>query len=178
MPRFLKCRNAGQVGLLDSISVTELTEDTRARRIRNLARLLDSAMTIPGTQVKIGADSILGLVPVVGDLAGAALSGYIILASARLGAPPAALARMLINVGIDTVVGSVPVLGDMFDVGWRANMRNADLLESHLGGSVRQRRANRWVVAGVVAGLVALAVGAVTLSILAIKFLGRLATSS
>ena len=131
-------------------STTDISAADRAGRIRNLARFLDSAMTIPGTQVRIGADSVLGLVPVVGDLAGAALSGYIILASARLGAPPAALVRMLLNVGIDTVVGSVPVLGDMFDVGWRANMRNADLLESHLGGSMRQQRANRWVVAGVV----------------------------
>ena len=157
--------------------MTDVTAADRAGRIRNLARLLDSAVTIPGTQVRIGADSVLGLVPVVGDLAGAALSGYIILASARLGAPPSVLVSMFLNVGIDTVVGSVPVLGDMFDVGWRANMRNADLLEGHLGGSVRQRRANRWVVAGVVGGLLVLAMGAVTLGILAIQLLARLATS-
>ena len=157
--------------------MTDVSATDRARSIRNLACLLDSAIAIPGTQVRIGADSVLGLIPVVGDLAGAALSGYIILVSARLGAPHSVLVRMLLNVGIDTIVGSVPVLGDMFDVGWRANMRNADLFDSHLGGSVRQRRANRWVVAGVVAGLLILAVGTVTLGILAIKFLARLATS-
>jgi hypothetical protein len=150
--------------------------DPRVARIRTLARMLDSAVAIPGTTIRVGADSILGLIPVVGDLGGAALSGYIVLTSARLGAPPSTLVRMLINIAIDTVLGSVPVLGDMFDVGWRANMRNADLLESHLGGSVQSRRANRLVVAGVIAGLFLLAVGATALGILAIRFLVHLAT--
>ncbi len=102
--------------------------DDRVGNIRTLARVLDSALRIPGTEIRVGADSIFGLVPVVGDIAGAALSGYIVLASARLGAPASTLARMVINIGIDTIVGSVPVLGDMFDVGWRANMKNVDLV--------------------------------------------------
>lgn len=151
--------------------------DPRLGRIRTLARMLDSAVAIPGTKIRLGADSILGLIPVVGDLGGAALSGYIVLASARLGAPASTLLRMLINIAIDTVVGSVPVLGDMFDVGWRANMRNADLLEAHLGGSAQTRRANRLVVAGVVAGLFLLAVGATAIGIIMIRFLAHLATS-
>lgn len=153
------------------------TVDPRLGRIRTLARMLDSAVAIPGTKIRVGADSILGLIPVVGDLGGAALSGYIVLASARLGAPPSTLLRMLINIAIDTVVGSVPVLGDMFDVGWRANMKNADLLEAHLGGSVQSRRANRLVVAGVVAGLFVLAVGATAIGIIMIRFLAHLASS-
>ncbi|HEY4953398.1 MAG TPA: DUF4112 domain-containing protein [Gemmatimonadaceae bacterium] len=150
--------------------------DPRVARIRTLARMLDSAVAIPGTKIRVGADSILGLIPVVGDLGGAALSGYIVLTSARLGAPPSTLVRMLINIAIDTVLGSVPVLGDMFDVGWRANMMNADLLESHLGGSVESRRANRLVVAGVIAALFLLAIGATVVGILAIRFLVHLAT--
>jgi hypothetical protein len=112
----------------------------------------------------------------LGDLGGAALSGYIVLTSARLGAPASTLLRMLINIAIDTVVGSVPVLGDMFDVGWRANMKNADLLEAHIGGSVQSRRANRLIVAGVVAGLFLLAVGATAIGIIMIRFLVRIAT--
>jgi hypothetical protein len=158
------------------LEMNDISVDPRVRRIRTLARVLDSAMTIPGTGIRIGVDPILGIIPVVGDLAGAALSGYIVLASARLGAPASTLIRMVINIAIDTVVGSVPVLGDMFDVGWRSNMRNADLLESHLGGSVQSRRANRLVVAGVIAGLLLLAVGATALGIIAIRFLVRLAT--
>lgn len=155
---------------------SERALDRRADNIRTLARMLDSAVRIPGTGILIGADSILGLVPVVGDIAGAALSGYIVLASARLGAPGATLARMLINLGVDTVIGSVPVLGDMFDVGWRANMRNVELLDRHLGASERSRRANRWVVAGVVAGLLAFAVGAVVIGVAVVRFLARIAS--
>jgi len=145
--------------------------------MRTLARVLDSAVRIPGTQIRIGADSVFGLVPVVGDIAGAALSGYIVLASARLGAPASTLARMVINIAIDTIVGSVPILGDMFDVAWRSNMMNVDLLESHLGGSERARRANRLVVAGVVGGLLLLAVGAAFVGVEAIRLLARLATT-
>lgn len=141
-----------------------------------LARVLDSAVKIPGTGIRIGADAVFGLVPVVGDIAGAALSGYIVLASARLGAPASTLVRMVINIGIDTVVGAVPVLGDMFDVGWRANMRNVELLDVHLGESEKARRANRLVVAGVVAGLLALAVGAVVIGVAVIRFLARIAS--
>ena len=151
--------------------------ERRVGNIRTLARVLDSAVRIPGTQITIGADSVFGLIPVVGDIAGGALSGYIVLASARLGAPASTLARMVINIAIDTIVGSVPVLGDMFDVGWRANIKNVELLESHLGGSVRVRRANRLVVAGIVVALILLAVGAGFVGVEVIRFLARLATT-
>jgi hypothetical protein len=83
---------------------------------------------------------------------------------------------MLINIGIDTVVGSVPLLGDMFDAGWRANIRNVELLDSHLGGSVETRRANRLVVIGVIAGLLLLAAGGIMIGIAVIRFLAHLAT--
>jgi len=149
----------------------------RVGNMRTLARVLDSAVRIPGTEIRVGADSIFGLIPVVGDIAGAALSGYIVLASARLGAPASTLARMVINIAIDTIVGSVPILGDMFDVGWRANMKNVDLLESHLGGSERARRASRWIVAAAVGGLIVLGVGAAFIGFEAIRFLARLATA-
>ena len=138
--------------------------------------MLDSAFKIPGTGVRIGADSILGLIPVVGDLTGAALSGYIVLASARLGAPASTLIRMVINIGIDTVVGSVPILGDMFDAGWRANIKNVELLDQHIGGGVQSRRANRLVVIGVIAALLLMAAGAVFLGIMALRFLARIAS--
>jgi hypothetical protein len=138
--------------------------------------LLDSAFKIPGTGVRIGADSILGLIPVVGDLTGAALSGYIVLASARLGAPASTLIRMVINIAIDTVVGSVPILGDMFDAGWRANIKNVELLDQHIGGDVQSRKANRLVVIGVIAALLLMAAGAVFLGIMTLKFLARIAS--
>lgn len=139
--------------------------------------MLDSAVRIPGTGIRVGAESVFGLIPVVGDIAGAALSGYIVLVSARLGASASTIVRMMINIGIDTLVGAVPILGDLFDVGWRANMRNVELLESHLGGLPESQRANRWVVAAVLLALLLLAIGAVALSLAVIRFLAGLAMS-
>ena len=154
------------------------TIEGRVGNIRTLARVLDSAVRIPGTQIRFGADSVFGLFPVIGDIAGAALSGYIVLASARLGAPASTLARMVINIAIDTIVGSIPILGDMFDVAWRSNMMNVDLLERHLSGSKRARRADRMVVAGVVLGLLLLSVAAAFVGVEAIRFLVRISRGS
>jgi len=155
----------------------KLTDADRAAGIRTLAKMLDSAVKIPGTGIRVGAESVFGLIPVVGDIAGAALSGYIVLASARLGAPASTIVRMMVNIGIDTLVGSVPILGDMFDVGWRANMRNVELLDSHLVGAPGAKKANRWVTAAVLLALVLLAIGAVWLSVAIIRFIAGLAMS-
>jgi hypothetical protein len=167
----------------------KLTDADRAAGIRTLARMLDSAVKIPGTGIRFGAESVFGLIPVVGDIAGAALSGYIVLVSARLGAPASTIVRMMVNIGIDTVVGAVPILGDLFDVGWRANMRNVELLDSHLVGAAgasgapgapgapAAKKANRWVTAGVLLALVLLAIGAVWLSVAIIRFIAGLAMS-
>ena len=132
---------------------------------RGLARLLDTAGRIPGTNVRFGLDPILGLVPGLGDVAGAALTGYIVLVGARLGVPRSAIVQMVLNVGIDALVGAVPVLGDLFDIGWKANTRNLALIERHMAQPVVAARSSRMVVAGafgvlalVVAGGMALAV--------------------
>ena len=109
-------------------------DDLRARvdRLDRLSRLLDIAFVIPGTQVRFGVDAVLGLIPVVGDWAGVALSSLIVIEAARIGVPGLVLARMIGNVVIEGVVGSVPVAGDAFDVFWRANRRNVTLLREHL----------------------------------------------
>jgi len=119
---------------------TRVAVAEKAARVRALARMLDSAVRIPGTGVTFGLDPILGLVPGIGDLAGAVFSGYIVLTAARIGAPRSVLARMLLNLVTDTLVGSVPVLGDLFDVGFRANIRNSELLDKHLGEPEAARR--------------------------------------
>jgi hypothetical protein len=124
--------------------------DASVGRARALARLLDSAVTVPGTNIRFGADSLIGLIPGLGDIAGAVLSGYIVLVATRLGAPASVVARMLLNIGVDTVVGSVPVLGDLFDVAWKSNQMNVALLERHLGAPIATRRTSRWLVTGVV----------------------------
>lgn len=131
-------------------------------RVRAVARALDTALRVPGTDIRFGADAVLGLVPGLGDLAGTVLSGYIVLAAARLGAPPAVLARMLLNLGIDTAAGVVPVVGDLFDVGWRANVRNAALLERHVAAPAEVRRASRATLALVALAFALLAGAALT----------------
>ncbi|AIM01533.1 hypothetical protein ACVMB3_004220 [Sinorhizobium meliloti] len=106
---------------------------TRLRRIRGLARLMDTALRIPGTRMSLGADSVLGLIPGVGDFAAAAVSLIIVNEARRLGVPNDKLVKMLFNVGFDTVAGSVPVLGDAFDVYFKSNRRNLQLVLDHFG---------------------------------------------
>ncbi len=154
--------------------VRGLSEPDRAAGVRALARLLDSAVGIPGTKLRFGLDALIGLVPGLGDMAGAALSGYIVLASARLGAPTPVLVRMILNVAIDAVIGSVPLLGDLFDVGWRANTRNTTLLDHHLEAPGATRKGSIGVIVGVVAVLVLLAAGALALTIAVVKGIGAL----
>lgn len=141
---------------------------------RRLARVLDSAVKIPGTKVRFGADAVLGLIPGLGDVAGAALAGYLVLLAQRLGAPRTVILRMLANVAIDTVGGTIPIVGDLFDVAYKSNLRNVELLERALGrdvlpGEATTPRVNRWMVAATIVGLVLLAAGALVVTVLAIR---------
>ena len=101
-------------------------------RISLLAHVLDSAITIPGTNRTIGIDPLLGLIPVIGDAISAALSSYIIWEAKQLGLPSWKLARMIGNVAVDTVVGAVPFVGDFFDLGFKSNKRNVRIVLDHL----------------------------------------------
>jgi uncharacterized protein DUF4112 len=150
----------------------------RVARVRSVARVLDTAIRIPGTEIRFGLDSILGLVPGLGDVSGAVLSGYIILASARLGVSPAVIVRMIMNVAVDTGLGAVPIIGDLFDVAWRANVRNADLLEKHAALPSTTTRSSRGVLVLALVGILLLAIGAITLSVFILRALASLATTS
>ena len=96
-----------------------------------LAHRMDSAFRVPVIGKRIGWDSILGLVPGIGDALALAPAGYIIHSAHRMGAPRHVLARMALNTGIDTVVGAIPILGDLFDMGFKSNHRNVALLKRH-----------------------------------------------
>ena len=145
-------------------------------RVRVMSRVLDTAIRIPGTNMRFGLDALIGLVPGVGDMVGAGMSGFIILTAARLGAPPAVLARMVANVGIDALVGVVPLAGDLFDAAWRANTRNAALLERHLEAPRATKRASAGVVAGLLLILVLVVVGAIALAAVLFRLLAGLAS--
>lgn len=145
-------------------------------RVRSLSRVLDTAIRVPGTDMRFGLDALIGLVPGVGDIVGAGLSGFIILTAARLGAPPLVLIRMLANVGIDAIVGAVPLAGDLFDAAWRANTRNTALLERHLAAPASAKRASAGFVAGIVLLLVLLVAGGILLATVLIRMLADLAS--
>jgi hypothetical protein len=104
---------------------------TRAR-LDGLARVLDSAIRIPGTSVRVGADAALNLIPGLGTLAAKGVSSYVILEARRMGVPRRTLLRLAANVGIDFAISAVPVVGWFGDVFYRANLRNIALLKAHL----------------------------------------------
>jgi hypothetical protein len=95
--------------------------------------VLDSAITIPGTSIRLGLDSIIGLFPAGGDAIGAALSSIIVMTALKQGVPKPIIWRMVSNVVIDTLIGTVPLFGDLFDVAWKANSKNAELLAQYEG---------------------------------------------
>ena len=142
-------------------------------RARTLARLLDDLIRIPGTNIGIGLDPVIGLIPGLGDVIGGAMSGYILLVAAKEGAPTSVLARMLGNIALDSVVGVIPLLGDLFDVGVKANRRNVDLLERYLGAPRTTRAASRGVVALMLLAIALIIVGAIALGIWVFRMLAR-----
>jgi hypothetical protein len=107
-----------------------LTREQRLARLDALARLLDVAFVLPGTNIRYGVDGIVRLIPVVGDLIASAFSLWLVREARTLGAPWHVTARMLANVALEGTVGMVPIAGDAFDVMFRANMRNMRLLRN------------------------------------------------
>jgi hypothetical protein len=96
-----------------------------------LAKLMDSQFRIPGTNIRFGLDSLIGLVPGAGDFSTLLVSGYMIITLAQNGASSYVLARMTLNIMLDAPFGSIPVVGDIFDVAFKANQRNMNLVREH-----------------------------------------------
>jgi Domain of unknown function (DUF4112) len=100
-------------------------------RLDLLATLFDTALVVPGTNIRFGVEAVLRLIPGIGDAAASALSLYLLYEASRLGVPRLLLARMLANVVLEGAVGAVPIAGDAFDVFFRANRRNIALLRQY-----------------------------------------------
>jgi hypothetical protein len=152
------------------------TNDRELARAQALARVLDSAVGIPGTRIRVGLDALLGLIPGAGDIAGAVLSGYIVLHAARRGASRAVLWRMIANVAIDAAIGTIPILGDLFDVGYKSNMKNVQLFERYAAAPEVVDTRSKRVGAALIFVLLLLMIGVVTLGFLFARFLWRLLT--
>lgn len=144
--------------------VVDTDGDDSLQRARSLAKLLDSAVTIPGTKITVGVDALLGLVPGIGDALATLLSAQIVVLAARVGVPVGVLVRMLGNILLDAAVGVVPLLGDIFDVVFRSNQRNLALLERHARTDPGARRGAKRRMLGAVAVIFGIALGIAVLA--------------
>lgn len=111
---------------------SRMSHEERLEQVHWLAGLMDDRYVVPGTRVCFGWDSILGLFPGLGDALTSVISLLIVHHAWQIGASPFTLARMIGNVAADFLLGSIPFVGDLFDVAFKANRRNARLLEQHL----------------------------------------------
>lgn len=136
------------------------------RQARVVARALDDLIRVPGTSYHVGLDPLLGLVPGLGDWVGWAASASLLVTAARLRAPAPVVARMAANVLLDAVLGVVPFAGDLFDLGWKANRRNLQLLERHVAQPASTARASRFLVGAILVATFGLMTGAAAGAIL------------
>lgn len=102
------------------------------RRIEAMEALLEGLFVIPGTNRRVGLDSLVGLIPVVGDLVTAGMGAWIIWEAKNLGMPKWQLARMAGHVGIDTLIGAIPFAGDLFDFLYKSNSKNLRIIRKHM----------------------------------------------
>jgi len=128
--------------------------------LEQLAWLMDRSLSIPGTRIRLGLDSLLGLLPVGGDvLTGIVQVGLVLVALKRYQVPKEVATRMAANVLLDMAVGAIPLVGDVFDVAFKANTRNIKLLQqiqAEREGTkpIAAARTSRWFLAGIAAVLV------------------------
>ncbi|GMM93795.1 DUF4112 domain-containing protein [Qipengyuania sp. MTN3-11] len=102
------------------------------RRVEAMEQVLERSFRIPGINYPVGLDSIIGLIPVVGDIVAAGMGAYIVWEAKNLGLPKWKLWRMGGNIAFDTAIGAVPLLGDVFDLAFRSNTRNLRIICKHL----------------------------------------------
>ncbi len=133
--------------------------------LETLSKYLDGLFRIPGTGWRFGLDSLIGLVPNVGDLSTALVSFYILVAGVRYGVPKITLLRMAFNIGLDYIIGVIPIVGDAFDFFWKSNQQNMDLIREH-GRGRGQGTGGDWAfVIITISILIGILVGSVLVSV-------------
>ena len=118
-------------GMADRLAIGRDPASVR-QRIEAMELLLERAVGLPGTRLRVGLDSILGLIPVVGDVITAAMGAWLIWEARNLGMSKFQLARMAGNVGFDTAIGAIPLVGDLFDFAFKSNTRNLRIVKRWL----------------------------------------------
>jgi hypothetical protein len=119
-------------GPLEPELITDPVRHQKLKQLQQIAELMDGQFQVPGTDIQFGLDAVIGMVPVIGDLISGGISLWLIREARQLGAPRWLIARMLGNLAVDVSIGILPVVGDMFDVAWKANRMNMELLRRHL----------------------------------------------
>jgi hypothetical protein len=154
-------------------SVSTTGQIARINRLRRISRLLDNAIGIPGTKFRFGLDPILGLLPGGGDTVAGGLSAYIVVEAARMGLPREVLWQMVVNIILDSLAGTIPIVGDLFDLGWKANVKNIALLEKHLEVA-ESNKSDRLFIFGLILLLTFIILGFAAITVFTISWLFNL----
>jgi len=148
--------------------MSDETKLAKLRHLRKLSDLWDRSVGVPGTKFRVGLESLIGLLPIGGDVIGIILSVYILFQAIQFRLPLTILVRMLFNIILDGAVGSIPILGDLFDTTWKANTRNVNLLEAHLRDPVRSKQTNQWFLFLLLTVLIVVLICFVAISIMVV----------
>lgn len=161
---------------LQKRSVFGLSKEERKRveieeSLETLSTYLDGLFKVPGTGWKFGLDSLIGLIPNVGDMATSLASFYILVAGVRYGVPKITLLRMAFNIGLDYVVGAIPFVGDAFDFVWKANKQNMDLIRTRGTGKGNGTIGDYVFVFGIILLLIAILAASIFVSLYILGFI-------
>ncbi len=141
--------------------------------LETLSYYLDDWIKIPVVGWRFGLDALIGLVPNVGDMATSVLSFYILVAGVRYGVPKITLIRMAFNIGLDYVVGAIPFIGDAFDLIWKSNKKNMDLLRERAPGNDKGTTGDYLFVGLIILVLIAILIASILASLFIIGLFFR-----
>ena len=150
----------------EGVTKEERKEIEIEESLETLSKYLDGLFKVPGVGWKFGLDSLIGLIPYVGDISTSIVSFYILIAGVRYGVPKITLARMAFNIGLDYVVGAIPFLGDAFDFVWKSNKQNMDLIRKHGQGRGTGTTLDYIFVIAIIAILIGILLGSILVSLL------------
>ena len=140
----------------------EIQREALRRAADLLARVLDTVVTIPGANVRIGLDPLIGLLPGIGDALASLIGSAILVMAAQLRVPKIVMVRKGLNLALNGVVGAIPLAGDVFSIWFKSNARNAALLRRHSSSAARTSTTADWVfVIAVLVTTLALTLGAI-----------------
>jgi hypothetical protein len=138
--------------------------------LETLSTYLDGLFRVPGTGWRFGLDSLIGLIPNVGDTITSLMSFYILIAGVRYGVPKITLLRMAFNIGLDYLVGTIPLIGDAFDFFWKSNKQNMDLIRERATGKNVGTTGDYIFVFAVILVLIGILVGSILVSLLILGY--------